>query len=495
MFILHGTPSDHTAWISDNSRTISPLAKGLESCLNTPTNVYTFTVILNKFAERPFPVIYADATLVPVSEPFPFPEDYPLFGQWVPRESFVDNWAGSEFVHRLIDEELHVVLAKEASHARNGLNCVADLSSFNAGGTHVVLQLRFDDGVVWIARIQFPCCSIEGHQCVGGFRSFENAADAMRCEIATMALVKQRTSLPVPTVYFYNLSYDNSLHAPYMMIEKMPGVSLYHKLLCDGAIYLHQIKSIDQQVKQFMHELADIRCHQIGRLSFDGIIMSFPIGVSSVALVGSPFNCAEDYYLAMITSRITMHGYKQILQESYQTVHIGNWETAGQTEKVKLALWVYLQVGHFLGIKAAAGPFPLHHGDWNDQNIMVDADYRIVGILDWELARTCCHECVEPSKLFRHTLRDIAHQSILTDPGRQMFLDTTPQKLQELARLFHSPASPPQFVQQLEPLILFLEANFANEIDKVIPIEVRKVVLQCKWNVRYDEMFDASSSI
>ena len=36
-----------------------------------------------------------------------------------------------------------------------------------------------------------------------------------------------------------------------------------------------------------------------------------------------------------------------------------NWETAGQTDKVKLPLWVYLQVGRFLGAKASAGPFPL----------------------------------------------------------------------------------------------------------------------------------------
>ena len=110
-----------------------------------------------EFAERPFPNRDADAILVQVSEPFPFPKDYPLFGKWVPRESFVDNWAGSEFVRRLIDEELHVGLAKEASQARNGLKCVADLSSFNAGGTHVILQLQFEDGVVWLARIQFPC--------------------------------------------------------------------------------------------------------------------------------------------------------------------------------------------------------------------------------------------------------------------------------------------------------------------------------------------------
>ena len=178
-----------------------------------------------------------DLNLVPVPEPQSFPEGYPLFGQWVPRESFVDRWAGSEYVRRLIDEDLHVNLATEASQARNGLKCVADLSSFNSGGTHVIVQLRFTDGVVWLARIRFPCCTIDGHECVGGFAS-------CRREIATMTLVKQRTSLPVLTVYTYNLSSDNSLRAPYMMIERMPGETLERKLYRDGAISVCHIKNV-----------------------------------------------------------------------------------------------------------------------------------------------------------------------------------------------------------------------------------------------------------
>jgi hypothetical protein len=75
-------------------------------------------------------------------------EGYPLFGQWVPKEGFVDNWAGTEFVRRLVDQELYVDLVKEASNARSGLQCTIDLSSFNAGGTHVIAQLRFEDGAV-----------------------------------------------------------------------------------------------------------------------------------------------------------------------------------------------------------------------------------------------------------------------------------------------------------------------------------------------------------
>jgi hypothetical protein len=405
---------------------------------------------------------HVDPILIPVPEPYNFPEDYPKFGEWVPKEALVDNWAASEFVYRLIDQNLHVALAQEASQARNGQKCVADVSSFNTGGTHVVFQLRFEDGGVWLVRIRFPGCELEGHKCVGGFGSFQRAADEMGSELATMAVVKQRTSLPVSAVYLYNLSADNVLSAPYMMIEKMPGETLERKLYRDGAIYLHQIRSIEAQVHNFMRELGDIRYHQIGRLSLDGKIGPF--------MPGSPFDSAADYYAAKLAATITARGFEEILQKCYRPVDIGKWETAGQTDKEKLALWVYLQVASYLGANAHAGPFPLDHGDWHDQNVLVDDDYRIVGVIDWELARTCCQ--VKPSKLFMHSLRDVA-PSIL---GRQVLLDTTWHKLQELGRLFEAPVVPPQFVQQLTPLLIFLETNF-NQIAGIVPAEVRDLIL------------------
>jgi hypothetical protein len=286
----------------------------------------------------------------------------------------------------------------------------------------------------------------------------------MGCEIATMALVKQRTSLPVPTVYLYNLSADNALHAPYMMIDKMPGESLQYKLWRNGAIHLHQIRSIEAQVHDFMCELADIRYHQIGRLSLDGKIRPF--------IPGSPFNSAADYYIAKITENITTNGCQEILHKSYQPEHIVNWETAAQTDKEKLALWIYLQVGKYLGANASAGPFPLEHGDWNDQNLLVDDEYRIVGVIDWELARTCCQ--VKPTNLFMHKLpAEVAPLTL----GPQVFLDTPRRTLHDFGRLFEAPVNLFQFVQQLTSLLAFLEANFANRIECIVPAEVRNIIL------------------
>lgn len=331
------------------------------------------------------------------------PEGYPIFSRWIPLEFLVDDWAATEFLRRFIDQRLHVDLARHASNTRNGLKCDTDLSAFNSGGQHVVIRLLFEDGVVWLARIRFPRCVIEGHRCVGGFNSFKNASLSMECEIATMRLVKENTSLPVPTVYTYDLSGNNCLGAPYMMIERMPGESIENRVSRDGGIYTHQIRKVDDQVREYISELTTLRFDKISRPGLDNTILSIP-NVSD-----SPFNSPREYYLSIMKTTFYDHGLVKILSNTF-IPPLPECDTASDPEKLEFALWIYLQVGEFLGAQACDGPFPLDHGDWNDQNVLVDEEYS-VGVIDWEMVRTCSLETLKPSKLFRYTLKDDSPES------------------------------------------------------------------------------------
>ena len=40
------------------------------------------------------------------------------------------------------------------------------------------------------------------------------------------------------------------------------------------------------------------------------------------------------------------------------------------------------------------GPFPLFHPDFGHNNILVDDDYKIVGVIDWEHTRSVPWECI-----------------------------------------------------------------------------------------------------
>lgn len=398
-----------------------------------------------------------------------FPDGYPLFGRWIPLELFVDNWAATDFLHRFIDQRLHVNLAKHASNTRNGLKCDTDLSAFNAGGQHIVIRVLFEDGVVWLARVRFPRCEIEGHRCVAGFKSFQKASSSMECEIATMKLVKAKTSLPIPTVYAYDLSANNCLGAPYMLIERMPGESIDERVSRDGGIYTHQIRKVDDQVREYISELTALRLDKIGRLGLDNTIISIP-DVSD-----SPFNSAREYYLAIMKTRLHDLGLEKILSGTYLPP-LPEWNTAAESEKPELALWIYLQVGKFLGAHACDGPFPVDHGDWNDQNVLVDEEYRVVGVIDCEMVRTCPLESLNPSKLFQYTLKDVSVDYYTGSRNcLQTILGTTrtaSPKIHVLAQLFERPYSALHFVTQVHYLTRFLKENFDAELEQMIPLYV-----------------------
>jgi hypothetical protein len=46
-------------------------------------------------------------------------------------------------------------------------------------------------------------------------------------------------------------------------------------------------------------------------------------------------------------------------------------------------------------ISLGSGPFPLYHTDFRHSNIIIDADYNILGVIDWEDASTVPWEAVE----------------------------------------------------------------------------------------------------
>jgi hypothetical protein len=221
-----------------------------------------------------------------------------------------------------------------------------------------------------------------------------------------------------------------------------------------------------------MYELATLRFDKIGRFSLNNTIISFP-DVSN-----TPFNNSREYYLAVIKKMLYDCELEKILCSTYQPP-LPEWDTAAEHEKLELALWIYMQVGKFLGAQACNGPFPFEHGDWNDQNLLVNEEYCIVGVIDWETARTCPLESLKPSRLFQYTLKVISTETTDYYSGRRECLQTIlgsagaiNLRIQELAQLFERPRFPQQFVTQVEQLIRYLHSNFEREMKQIIPLKI-----------------------
>ncbi len=110
-------------------------------------------------------------------------------------------------------------------------------------GINYLVELIFDDGVTWYARIPKP------------WRSFDANA-VMNSEVSAYRYLKRNTRIPVPEVYHfaYDTDIDNAVGVSYMLIEKLPGHSL-PELTGQGELEYAKATRFHKQLSDIIIEL------------------------------------------------------------------------------------------------------------------------------------------------------------------------------------------------------------------------------------------------
>jgi aminoglycoside phosphotransferase (APT) family kinase protein len=79
------------------------------------------------------------------------------------------------------------------------------------GLNHVIRVLEFQDGTRWVARLQMA-------------KPTEATARALHSEVDTMALVQERTQVPVPRVFAYEVDdIGHGVGVSFLLTEFLPG--------------------------------------------------------------------------------------------------------------------------------------------------------------------------------------------------------------------------------------------------------------------------------
>ncbi|KAF2466622.1 uncharacterized protein BDR25DRAFT_327975 [Lindgomyces ingoldianus] len=246
------------------------------------------------------------------------------------------------------------------------------------GGLHLIRLLQFTDGEQWIARIQLDA-------------STQESAARLRSEIGTMDLIRERSTIPVPKVYGYEL-FDNNSHGTgvaFMLIECFSGNAAMD---LDGGYETHRGNILPERKPDFFRamaeiqvELATIRLPKIGTIirRDDG---SYDVG--PIPILGGPFDSSADFFRAwgtltkfpMSETDIKQRTGGGKLSDKINTT-ISMFPSQIKSKASQLAIY--------------DGPFPIHHPDLYHSNVIVDNDYRILGIIDWEGACTVPWELIE----------------------------------------------------------------------------------------------------
>ncbi|KAL7926034.1 kinase-like domain-containing protein [Trichoderma austrokoningii] len=297
-----------------------------------------------------------------------------------------------------------------------------------SGSLNWVIFVTFEDGIEWV----FRCPMAVRNQ----FYSEETSSKIVNSEAATLMYLKAHTSIPVPEVYSYSGTSDNSIGVPYILQSKAAGRSLgsydwsQDPNRFTGMRNPPQIlpmsekgrEKVMEQLGSIMAELSDHRFTEIGSLFKDGG-GDYTIGEclspmltwqerDSLDLDRGPFRQEHDYLVSLI-SAFTSHAQELPLSPHIfyapvpDDLHYKSTDSAREAsqrwnEFVAIGdkiyhsknRHMYCMVGQMLAemiphlSSGVEGSFTLSHPDLHVGNIYVDDDLNITCIIDWSSTST-----------------------------------------------------------------------------------------------------------
>lgn len=162
------------------------------------------------------------------------------------------NWKGTDFYpdgssrRRLLDTCVKATnwdaLCFYASTLNNSIECRI-LPNITNGQFHLVRLLEFEDQSRWIARIQLR-------------ESTEILAKELQREVDAMAIVRERTNVPVPQVFGYETNDSNPVGVAFILMEFLPGNVAMD---ADGGYETHNGEIPTQHKTHFYNEVAQIQ--------------------------------------------------------------------------------------------------------------------------------------------------------------------------------------------------------------------------------------------
>lgn len=281
------------------------------------------------------------------------------------RAHFECAGADDQPISRLTDGVADIKISPEGTHT-----CTVVHPPFN-GFYNLVWRVNFSDGASWALKI--PCRGHEGEWS-------DLAAHTLTTEARVMQLLKRETTIPVPDVYAYDAAVDNALGCPFIVMTWIDAVSLDNYWDVNAPfperLNLHQKVQVLQDLAAAVVQLDKFRFAACGMPLFDetgkiravgpAVFTECDEGGHAPPLVeAGPFEEVQ-HFLDWKIDRFAKHTSDEFEREFVASFRL-------------FTTWVQ---------EATKQPesFVLAHRDLGPQNILVNEEGRMCGIIDWEMA-------------------------------------------------------------------------------------------------------------
>jgi hypothetical protein len=271
----------------------------------------------------------------------------------------------------------------------------------NQGSSNYCVTLRLNENAVndFVVRVPF-----------NGTRETWTEEDALelRNDVMSMRYVFQKTELLVPQVHEWDAGFDNILGAPFTIMDRMYGVSAYENLWYEDEMWVENAEGIyvvknadkpspelERRRQNFLKDLAeimaDLQNHEfskMGALHMEDRYDAPPptIGhyfrhVDGKGMVKrGPYDSTAEYIEARM-KEFREVDFTDVDDEDERRYMLGNIRIASVMSDV-LPRSVDKHVTDE-DYETAPETFVLAHPDLDLQNIFVDEDGSITGIIDW----------------------------------------------------------------------------------------------------------------
>jgi len=271
-----------------------------------------------------------------------------------------------------------------ASKLRGGISCFARPFRYDnaflrsaMGAINLHLELVFDDGLSWMARLKRRNASTLPAAVLPYL---------IRSEVATYSFLKKETKVPVPEVFAYALDSENPVGTGYILMEMIKGKNLLSTSPTSGQLskVLVQLTEVYKELYRhpfpFMGSLDTPGSRKIGPVVHDlmvdlALTRNGDYDTQHHVRFQRPFINLRDYYHALIPRILHM-------------IVVGELYPFWAVDAFLIHKFLFDLLEHWSEDIQETGKFYLRHFDDKGDHIMVDEDFNITGIIDWEGAYT-----------------------------------------------------------------------------------------------------------
>ncbi|EEQ32320.1 hypothetical protein McanMca71_006412 [Microsporum canis] len=268
-------------------------------------------------------------------------------------------------------------LISRATLLRSGIPCQVTNSlhydrasrSSVMGGMNYHIELQFDDGVSWIARIRRTNATSPPPK----------LRDAIiASEVSTLRFL-ENLKIPTPRVFDFVPESESTVGVGYILMEKMPGKSLRWDTVPDEQkrIIMGQLADVYIELEKYpfqsMGSLRGLKSPTIGSFARESLTERVDEKIHAVG----PCLSRNEYLKESIRLILNL-----ILGEEMYT--------ARAVDAYVIHLFLLDSIDAVCSAQAVPdnGLFYLKHADDKGDHILVDGDHNITAIIDWEWAYT-----------------------------------------------------------------------------------------------------------